>query len=214
MNPAAPDPRGEDLPDLRAVQLRRKRRLAAALAVLLTLMLFVGSAWPGEAWPRRLIENGGLALIFAAIVGRAWCSLYIGGRKKTELVQDGPYALCRNPLYLFSFVGSFGAGAQTGSLSLALIFTGATAAVFAPVIRQEEIYLSRAFPRTYPAYARTTPRLAPDLTLWRSPGELTIRPIFFLRTLADGLPFLLAWPLFEFLARLQDGPWPPLIRLP
>ena len=32
-----------------------------------------------------------------------WATLYVGGRKETVLVTDGPYSACCNPLYLESF---------------------------------------------------------------------------------------------------------------
>src|SRR5690242_19500682 len=40
----------------------------------------------------------------AGALFRWWASLYIGGRKHQELVLDGPYSVCRNPLYLGSFL--------------------------------------------------------------------------------------------------------------
>src|SRR6476660_1715925 len=30
---------------------------------------------------------------------RLWATGYVGGRKRRELVTEGPYSLCRNPLY-------------------------------------------------------------------------------------------------------------------
>ena len=202
------------LPDLQAVQRRRKRVLGFASVTVLFAVLAVGSSWPEGSWTRRAIGDAGILLILTAIVGRAWCSLYIGGRKKSELVQEGPYSLCRNPLYSFSIIGTFGALAQTGSILLALAFTVVTVLIFIPVVRQEEVYLSRAFPEAYEIYARPTPRFLPDPRLWRTSSELIIRPGLFVRTLLDGLPFLAAWPLFEFIGRLHDGPLPPLLRLP
>ena len=86
------------LPDLQAVQRRRKRVLGFASVTVLFAVLAVGSAWSEGSWTRRAIGDAGILLILTAIVGRAWCSLYIGGRKKSELVQEGPYSLCRNPL--------------------------------------------------------------------------------------------------------------------
>ncbi|MBX9803287.1 MAG: isoprenylcysteine carboxylmethyltransferase family protein [Caulobacteraceae bacterium] len=202
------------LPDLQAVQRRRKRVLGFAFVAMLLAVLAVGSGWPEGSRIRRVIGDAGLLLILTAIVGRAWCSLYIGGRKTSELVQEGPYSLCRNPLYSFSIIGTFGALAQTGSLLLALAFTGLTVLIFIPVVRQEEVYLSRAFPEAYEIYAGPTPRFLPDPRLWRTSPELTIKPRLFVRTLLDGLPFLAAWPLFELIGRLHDGPLSPLMRLP
>ena len=73
---------------------------------------------------RRVAAAAVVAVVCAVvalvcIVGRAWCSLYIGGRKKAEIVDRGPYSISRNPLYVFSFMGAFGVGAQTGSVTLA-----------------------------------------------------------------------------------------------
>src|SRR5688572_10363092 len=33
---------------------------------------------------------------------RFWATLYIGARKSDEVVSEGPYSLCRHPLYLGS----------------------------------------------------------------------------------------------------------------
>jgi protein-S-isoprenylcysteine O-methyltransferase Ste14 len=87
------------------------------------------------------VEAFGLAVIAVCIVGRAWCSLYIGGRKKAEIVDRGPYSVSRNPLYVFSFIGAFGMGAQTGSITLALLFLVLTVAVFYATVRREEAWL-------------------------------------------------------------------------
>ena len=43
----------------------------------------------------------GMILVGIASLGRMWCSLYIAGYKDDKLVTDGPYSLCRNPLYFF-----------------------------------------------------------------------------------------------------------------
>ena len=55
-----------------------------------------------------VIKLIGYALIGVGAVGRMWCGVYIAGRKNKELCQDGPYSLCRNPLYVFSFIGTVG----------------------------------------------------------------------------------------------------------
>lgn len=149
----------------------------------------------------------GLAAIVFAIVGRAWCSLYIGGRKKAEIVSRGPYSISRNPLYIFSFFGAFGVGAQSGSLTLAVLFTLASVAVFYLTVRREEAWLGATFGAAYADYKARTPRFLPDFSLWRDEPELSVRPNFFLTTIRDGLVFLLAIPLFEAvdLAQAQAG---------
>ncbi|RYG08237.1 MAG: isoprenylcysteine carboxylmethyltransferase family protein, partial [Caulobacteraceae bacterium] len=147
--------------------------------------------------------------------GRAWCSLYIGGRKKTEIVDRGPYSISRNPLYVFSFIGAFGIGAQSGSVTLGLLFTLAAIGIFHLTVLKEERWLEASFGQTYAAYKRRTPRFGPDFRLWRDEPELNVRPSFFLTTIRDGLVFLLAVPLFEAIDLAQANGWlTVLARLP
>jgi len=189
---------------LNIVQRRRKWFAGLVLVILLAFVASVRSvtAFDGE-WHEG-VETLGLALIALAIVGRAWCSLYIGGRKKAEIVDRGPYSVTRNPLYVFSFIGAFGIGAQTGSLVVGAVFATATFLVFLRTVGREEAWLAEHFGATYEAYLTRTPRFWPDFSRWRDADELTVRPAFFLRTLRDGLTFLAAIPVMEGIERLQS----------
>jgi protein-S-isoprenylcysteine O-methyltransferase Ste14 len=197
-----------DAQSLRRVQLIRKAVLLAAIVATIVVAALTRTLH-GETLLHEWLEVVGLVLIAVCIVGRAWCSLYIGGRKKAEIVDRGPYSITRNPLYVFSFMGAFGIGAQTGSLVLALMFVLIALAVFYATVRREEAWLLEAFGGPYQAYLDRTPRFWPRLSLWRDADTLEIRPAFFVRTLMDGLVFLLAIPLFEGLERLQDIGWIP-----
>jgi len=158
----------------------------------------------GEGDLHEALEAIGLALIGICIVGRAWCSLYIGGRKKAEIVDRGPYSISRNPLYVFSFIGAFGIGAQTGSVIVGAAFAIGAITVFFRTVGREEAWLREAFDEPYVAYCDRTPRFWPDFRKWRDVEELSVRPVFFLRTLRDGLTLLLAVPVMEAIERLQD----------
>lgn len=200
--------------DLQRVQKIRKWALGLALlgAVLLAM---VSTTWWGEGTFHNAIESVGLGAIVVSIVGRAWCSLYIGGRKKEEVVSTGPYSLSRNPLYVFSYAGAFGVGAQTGSLTIAALFVVIAVVVFHFTIAKEEAWLSARFGEVYDGYLARTPRCGPDFSKWRDEEELQIRPRFFLTTLRDGLVFLLAIPIFETVEWAQTAGWLPVFfRLP
>lgn len=200
--------------DLQRVQKIRKAVLLVGLIAVVALAFFTRADWRGGRLHEG-VEAFGLALIAVAIVGRAWCSLYIGGRKKAEIVDRGPYSISRNPLYVFSFMGAFGIGAQTGSLTLAALFVLLAVVVFYFTVKREEAWLSEEFGQTYADYCARTPRFGPDFSKWRDEGMLEIRPRFFLTTLRDGLVFLLAIPLFESVEKLQDIGWlAPLLHLP
>lgn len=188
---------------LSAVQAARKVALAVVLLVGLAAFAVVQGKGLGEN-THELVEKVGLALIVVCILGRVWCSLYIGGRKVRDLIDNGPYSLVRNPLYVFSFIGAAGIGAQTGSIVVALACTVVCYIVFAILVRREEAALVKVHGDTYAAYLRSTPRFLPNPRLWWDRETLTVQPVRVMRTFADGLVFLLAIPVAEGLEYLQS----------
>lgn len=185
--------------ELATVQRVRKIAVGVALFGLIALSVVTQSIGGVDGRWHESVEALGLAAIVLSIVGRAWCTLYIGGRKKAEIVDRGPYSISRNPLYVFSFVGAFGIGAQSGSLVIAAAFVGAAILVFHFTVQREEAFLLREFGGAYAGYCARTPRFWPRFSLWRDADELTVRPSLFLLTIRDGLVFLLAIPLFELI---------------
>lgn len=193
--------------DLAAIQKLRKVAVGVALLGLIVLSVFSQSIGGVDSRWHEAVESLGLGAIILAIVGRAWCTLYIGGRKKAEIVDRGPYSISRNPLYVFSFVGAFGIGAQSGSVAIAAAFVVAAVLVFHFTVQREESFLLREFGDGYARYVARTPRFWPRFRLWRDADELTIRPSLFLLTIRDGLVFLLAVPLFELIDEGQAVHW-------
>jgi len=128
-----------------SIQLIRK-------AVLLILVIgggfvavFADSLWPDGGFAHEAIELAGFFLIVFCIVGRTWCSLYIGGLKNRSLIDAGPYSITRNPLYVFSVIGAVGVGAQLGSIVIALLTGVIVWAVFYILIFSEERHLVSCF---------------------------------------------------------------------
>lgn len=203
--------------DIAAVQSARKSVLMLLGVLATAALLFGASVWPdsGDASLHEIIENVGRALIVLAILGRTWCSLYIGGRKKAEIVDLGPYSICRNPLYVFSFIGAAGAGAQFGSITAALAAAVITVLVFAIVVRKEERFLTERFGETYLAYKARVPRFIPNFALWRNTTTLEIRPQLVVRTFVDACVFLASIPVAEGIEMAQRvGLLPVLWMLP
>ncbi|GLK50125.1 sodium:proton antiporter [Brevundimonas intermedia] len=194
---APPDPR-----DLRRVQRVRKAVLAVAILAFL-LVAAVTRPLLNEGALTGLLPGIGVLALFTAIIGRAWCSLYIGGRKTREIVATGPYSISRNPLYVFSFLAAFGVGAQTGSLVLAAAAVGLAVVILGATIRREEAWLSSAFGEAYGAYSARTPRFWPRWSAWRDDTLLEIRPARFVTTLLDGAFMLMAVPVMAGLARAR-----------
>lgn len=200
---------------LSGLQQRRKRIMLLSGLLLLAALLFSNSLWPSDSALHESLEMLGYALIFLCIAGRSWCSLYIGGRKKTQLVQEGPYSVSRNPLYLFSVLGGIGVGLQAGSLAAGLICGLFVFIIFNAVVRREEIFLISHFPAAFAEYAARAPRWGLRLSSWKSSDELLVRPRFVLLTFRDALGFLAAVPLLEMVDWAQQAGWlPVLLHLP
>ncbi|MDS1137027.1 methyltransferase family protein [Nitratireductor indicus] len=183
--------------------------------ILCSFVLFTRAGWehfrPFGFNVEEAIELFGLGLIGIAILGRLWCTLYIGGRKSSELVQDGPYSMTRNPLYFFSSVGAAGVGAQTGSLVMALASAVITVFILSVTMRREALFLRGEFGANYDAYAARVPAFLPKPSLFRDPETLIVLPKRLYRTLSDGLVFFLAMPAFEFVEYLQEHAMLPIL---
>lgn len=202
--------------DLQKTQRRRKQVLTLGIGLCLVLMMVTRSSWRDSApGLYTLIEKIGLVLILVGILGRTWCTLYIGGHKKRELVTKGPYSLVRNPLYTFTLVGTLGIGAQSGSFLIALLLAASALAVFSAVVREEERFLASTFPDAFAAYAAKVPRFLPRFSLWQDADELLVKPQLVRRTFLDASLFLLAVPLMDLLDWAHEGGWlPVLFNLP
>lgn len=200
--------------DLGRFQRRRRIALAVLIAAIFISLLFVGTSTRVPQSFHEHVEQVGIILIVAAIFGRMWCTLYIGGRKSTEIVSGGPYSITRNPLYVFSSLGAAGIGAMSGSVTVSVAFAIITTLAFHYVINVEETYLERTFGEPYRAYMARVPRFFPDPRLFQESDLLTVRPQLLYRTFADGLFFVIAYPFFEMVEYLQNaGVAPVLLRL-
>jgi protein-S-isoprenylcysteine O-methyltransferase Ste14 len=196
-------------------QQMRRLVLAVLVIVLFLALLFGQSTFPPETPVHESIEMFGVLLIFLGIVGRLWATLYIGGRKSSEVVTGGPYSITRNPLYVFSTVAAAGVGAQIGSFSGIILFALLCAGAFHIVILREEKFLKEALGAPYQAYLDKVPRFFPNLSLYQEGDTGSFKPRLLLTTLLDGLVFLIALPAFELIDGAQlSGMLPVWFTLP
>jgi protein-S-isoprenylcysteine O-methyltransferase Ste14 len=168
----------------------RRMVLAILIVMMFSALMFGQSAFPPETPVHEAIELVGVVLIFLGIVGRLWSTLYIGGRKSSEVVTGGPYSITRNPLYVFSSVAAAGVGAQTGSFTATIGFAVLCASAFHIVILREEKFLAEALGAPFKAYTARVPRFFPRLSLYDEGDTGNFKPRLLLNTLLDGLVFL------------------------
>jgi protein-S-isoprenylcysteine O-methyltransferase Ste14 len=186
-------------------QAMRKAVIAVSIIFAVGFLFIAGSYWEDGGLIHEGIEWLGVVLIVVCILGRTWSTLYIGGRKNAVLVTDGPYSICRNPLYTFSIIGAIGAGAQFGSVTVALVCGFFTWIVFQWTTLREEAAMELAFQNDFRRYAASVPRFLPKPALWQSPTTLIVHPRVMLATFFDALIFLASIPVMEMFEYLHDS---------
>ncbi|MCC6415618.1 MAG: isoprenylcysteine carboxylmethyltransferase family protein [Opitutaceae bacterium] len=167
--------------------------------------LLVLTTSPGTSLSVLVLEIVGLLLIIAAVLGRIWCALYIAGRKNTELCCDGPYSVCRNPLYVFSFFGVVGLALVARSAPLGLIIAPIFWGYHHFVISSEETRLRELFGEAYNKYYREVPRLWPSFRLYWSRPSLVIDPRVIGRALSEVAWFLIAVACLEIVEHMRGA---------
>lgn len=202
------------LSSLTNVQIVRKIVLTVGVLIFVLMLALTASTHPRGGPVHQTIRWIGIVAIVVCILGRTWCTLYIGGRKGEQLVTVGPYSVSRNPLYFFAVLGAAGMSVQHGSLLAGAFFCAMTGLVFHVVVLREERILADLHGTAFAAYLDSVPRFLPNPALWRDVPAITVMPSRVLRTFADGLFFLIPIPLADIFERLQSsGMLPVLVRL-
>jgi protein-S-isoprenylcysteine O-methyltransferase Ste14 len=183
-------------------QVIRINILRVAFLLALPLAIFSRSAWPEPVF--ELLEVAGLALVITAVLGRFWAILYIGGHKNHQVMQAGPYSVCRHPLYFFSTLGVVGLGLMLGSIVLTAVLGGLTFTILTITARKEEAFLRGAFGPAYDVYADRVPMILPRLSGFHTEGEVTVSVPHLRQNLMDALVFLAFIPLAELLEFLKE----------
>ncbi|MDP3648047.1 MAG: isoprenylcysteine carboxylmethyltransferase family protein [Tabrizicola sp.] len=182
-------------------QLIRVNILRATFVLSLPLAICAVSPWSGLV--RETMNVAGIGLVVAAVLGRFWSILYIGGHKNMTVMQDGPYSICRHPLYLFSTIGVLGFGLMLGSVVLTLFLGGMTLAILSITARKEEAFLRGQFGPTYDAYAARVPMIVPRLSGFKTQATVVVSVHHLRHNLMDALVFLTFIPLARLLDHVQ-----------
>jgi len=142
-------------------RLRLRLTRAFALCVLLALALGVTNWSLGHPLVEQTLFFTGITLAGFGAAGRAWATSYISGLKMKELVTSGPYSLCRNPLYFFSFILGIGFGFCTKTLTIPIVIAAVMGVLYYFQIKREERKLAERFGDAYQQYLATIPRFFP-----------------------------------------------------
>ena len=179
--------------------------LVSLLATVFTRPLMDFNSVLGDA-----LSMTGALLIAACALGRVFCTAFLGGHKNTALITHGPFAVCRNPLYVCSLVGVTGVAMLSHHLVLMALVPLAFAGLFNALVRREEELLRTHFGAEYAAYCARTPRFLPRFSQYQVPQNMSIRPDLLWIAVRDGAPWFLALPVFTVIAHAQRAGLVPL----
>ena len=111
----------------------------------------------------------GLPLVFAGEMLRLWGLRHIGPSTRTrevsaeKLVTSGPYAHCRNPLYLANLLKVTGLTIIAGNIYFSILTLVFYLVEFIFMIDFEENFLANKFPEQHKAYTKLVPIFFPTI---------------------------------------------------
>lgn len=133
--------------------------------------------WEATAW----------VLLIAGTAMRFWATLYIGGHKGRRLACEGPYSLCRNPLYFGTCLIALSVAAFLQSTIFAVGVAIASLLYLSTTIAVEERRLREELGTEYIEYCARVPRFWPRWSGFRTSPmvEVNVHGLYceFLRSL-------------------------------
>jgi protein-S-isoprenylcysteine O-methyltransferase Ste14 len=177
---------------------------------VVVLFLVSTSRWASSPVADETIFGLGCILAGLGAFGRIWCSLYIAGYKDKILITAGPYAMCRNPLYLFSLVGAIGVGLATECFTVPALLLAAFALYYPAIISAEEARLSSLHGPAFDEYRKNVPCFIPKRAPLHHVESHTINPKVVFSHLASAVWFVIGIGMIEFVEGLHEAGWLPV----
>ena len=180
-------------------------RLRITFAIYVALIIAAVIVGPRQmpAWLYCLMSITGIVCVILACLGRIWCSVFIAGHKDSELVTQGPYSLCRHPLYACSLLGALGLGLTTKSILLCVLVLALIGGLVMYAASCEEQFLADEFPEQYKAYSIATPNMWWPRGRQVLPDSLEVPPRVFWKAFLDAGSFFLLWLLVAVAAEIR-----------
>jgi len=178
--------------------LKNRTLIAKIMSVGVLGLAFVSHhPWSEGAPVDLLFEISSVIFLCFGAFGRAWASGFISGNKDKMLITDGPYAIIRNPLYLFSFLGFLGAGLAFESVVILSLFVLVFFLTHWPTILQEEEKLRDLFGNAYADYANRVPRFIPNTWVDQLPENVSFSSPIFTRAIFESMLIVFIFPIAQ-----------------
>jgi protein-S-isoprenylcysteine O-methyltransferase Ste14 len=204
------------VPRIRSLRYRTRGWVGwAALLPVCAVVVLSEPPFERGSWPDVATTSLGWLLLAGGIGLRLWGTLYLGGRRGRVLVSEGPYSLCRNPLYVGSFLVAMSVAAFLESLTIAAaVLVAAAVYVWGP-IRAEERVLAETLGDDYVRYRAETPCFLPRPSRFRTGPRIDVSARGLRNEARRSLRLVWIPVLHEVVERLRAAPgWPHLFHLP
>lgn len=170
--------------------------------------------WEG-GWGDFGFDAVAWALFFVGAAIRWWATLYIESRKGVSLVTEGPYSLCRNPLYVGTLCMAASVAIYLKSLTFAVGLTLAAVIYLSTTVPVEERRLLAKLGDEYAMYCRVVPRFLPRLNLFRTSSTLEVSTRGLVAESLRAARWIWIPIACELFAHLRaESWWPRILNLP
>ncbi len=204
------------VPKIRSLWFRWRQWFGIAVLGPVVVLVLLSPQAVSEDSVAGILENVlGWLLLVAGVALRSWATLYLGGRRGRVLVDQGPYSLVRNPLYLGSFfiAGSVAAFLHSVTAAIGILVVAAIYVVGA--IPAEERALEAALGEEYRAYRASTRRFLPRFSRFRTDPRVDVSVRALKHEALRASRVLWIPVLHEVVGRLRFASWwPHLFQLP
>ena len=188
-------------------------RLIASMILL--IVLFTSHSWQEYTFLDMIIQWLGYTMIVITTLGRIWCFVYISGYKDDQLIQYGPYSLVRNPLYVFSFIGTIGLGLASENLVALGLMVILFCILYPSVVDEEESKLKAIYGKSFEEYVKKIPRWIPDFKHFHQTEAYPIKPRIFTKAMLESMWFLLFYMILQIIENLHHmGVLPIILTIP
>jgi protein-S-isoprenylcysteine O-methyltransferase Ste14 len=167
------------------------------------------------SWGDLRFDLIGWLFFVAGAATRWWATLYIGGRKTRSIVCDGPYSLCRNPLYIGTFLMGVSVAIFIESLTFAVGLLLASVYYLSITVPAEEQKLRAKWGEEYESYCQRVPRFWPRFSNFHTPDSITVNVDGLMAEVWRTSRWLWIPVLAELIEHVKGEPWwPRLFHLP
>lgn len=126
-------------------------------------------------WVNILANGLAWTVFLAGIAFRIWSTIYVGSRKLNTLVDQGPYSVCRNPLYVGTFLMAIGSALFLKSLVVVAAALMVIVLYASGTVPAEEKALLARHGEAYARYLQRVPRFIPNFSLFSTPESVEVK---------------------------------------